>query len=342
MAAAAALLLSGCGGPAPESTSSSSSSVTPTPSEAPKVIPNLAGRPFPEARGMLVAARIEYEAVGADGKMFSGGTGDASKVLETEPAAGEEVELGEKVTVKIDNTQGAVDAAAAVKVAAAKRAVRYNFKCSASESAITAKDNQSFNSVSKIWAAADFAKFKSCDLRVDGTWYRDKYTLESDEAAVVQQMGADGGDISLPSSAYGGVLLLCALPPKDGWDTKYGEYPSGGPKVRAEAKAAAAMCPDAPHIAELVRVAGGVPPAPKTLMGDGTFVVGRDIAEGTYQVSVPAGANGVHDCYWERTGPQGGTIDNDFISFAPQGPTITIYAGEGFISKRCGSWTKVG
>lgn len=115
-----------------------------------------------------------------------------------------------------------------------------------------------------------------------------------------------------------------------------------GRKIRSEAKAAAARCPDAPFAAELVRVAGGVAPAPKTSMNDGTFVVGKDIAEGAYQVNVPAGANGVHDCYWERTGPQGATIDNDFISFAPQGPVVTVYAGEGFVSQRCGSWTKAG
>ena len=112
-----------------------------------------------------------------------------------------------------------------------------------------------------------------------------------------------GADISAPHSAFGSVLMLCALPPEEGWDHKYGERPAG-PKIRSEAKAAAAMCPDAPFAAELVRVAGGVAPAPKTSMNDGTFVVGKDIAEGAYQVNVPAGANGVHDCYWERTGPQ--------------------------------------
>ncbi|MCP1415435.1 PASTA domain-containing protein [Paenarthrobacter sp. A20] len=152
--------------------------------------------------------RIEYEAAGTDGKMFTGGTGDTSKVIGTEPAAGEEVGPGEKVTIKIDNTQRAFDAAAAVKVAAAKRAVRYDFKCSPSGSAITAKDNQSFNSVQKIWAAPDFAKFKSCDLRVDGTWYMDRYTLEPDEAAVVQQIGADGGDSSAPHMHPGSTRLV--------------------------------------------------------------------------------------------------------------------------------------
>ncbi|WP_157372070.1 hypothetical protein [Arthrobacter sp. Soil736] len=137
------------------------------------------------------------------------------------------------------------------------------------------------------------------------------------------------------------MLLLCALPPEDGWDRKFGENPAG-PKVRSQAKAAVKMCPTAPFVAELKRVANGVPPAPKTTMTDGTFTVGKDIAEGTYQVQVPKGANGIHDCYWERTAAQGGTIANDFLTFAPQGPVVTIYGGEGFVSKNCGTWTKIG
>ncbi|WP_454698213.1 PASTA domain-containing protein [Arthrobacter humicola] len=337
-AVAVTLLLAGCGTPAAQT----SASPSPTKSVAAKKVPDVVGKPFSEARDLMAAAGITYEAVGSDGVKFTDKPDGAVVVVSSDPKAGEEIQPGAAVTFKIDGTQAAVTAAAAAKEAARVRSLRYSFKCSPSGSAITAKDNQSFTKLQEIWAAPLFPKFKSCDLRVGGTWYRDKFALEPDEAAVVKQVGADGGDISLPSSTYGSVLLLCALPPKDGWDTKYGEYPSGGPKIRSEAKAAAAMCPDAPFVAELVRVAGGVPPAPKTAMSDGRFVVGKDIAAGAYQVAVPSGANGVHDCYWERTGPQGGTIDNDFITFAPQGPVVTVNPGEGFVSRSCGSWTKVG
>lgn len=81
---------------------------------------------------------------------------------------------------------------------------------------------------------------------------------------------------------------------------------------------------------------------PLNAFGNGTYVVGKDVEPGTYQVQVPRGANGVHDCYWERTTPQGGTIANDFVTFAPQGPIVTVYTGEGFVSERCGTWSKVG
>ncbi|MET4143816.1 PASTA domain-containing protein [Arthrobacter sp. UYCo732] len=336
-AACVGLLLAGCGTPAADTTTSS-----PTASVAPKTVPDVVGKPFAEAHNTLVGAGLKYEAVGADGVKFTGRPLDTAQVISVDPAAGGDVQATEVVTLKVDSTQGEAKAVADAKEAAKKRAIRYDFRCSTSGSAITAKDNQLFSSPQMIWASASFPKLKSCDLKVGGTWYRDRFTLEPDEVAIVQQVGADGGDISLPSGTFGSVLMLCALPPEEGWDTKYGEYPAGGPKIRSEAKAALAMCPDAPFAGELARVAGGTPPAPKTAMGDGTFVVGRDIAAGSFQVSVPSGANGVHDCYWERTGPQGGTIANDFISFAPQGPVVTVYPGEGFVSRSCGSWTKVG
>lgn len=77
-------------------------------------------------------------------------------------------------------------------------------------------------------------------------------------------------------------------------------------------------------------------------MVDGTYVVGKDIAAGSYQISIPSGANGVHNCYWEGTTAQGATIDNDFITFAPQSPVVAVHSGEGFVSRGCGSWTKTG
>lgn len=286
-------------------------------------IPELAGKPFAEARDLLYKAVIEYETVGSDGVKFTEEPDDLSVVVSSNPSAGTEIEAGGTVSLKLEGTQAEATAAAAVKEAARVRSLRYSFKCSATESAITAKDIKSFTKLQEIWASPDFARLKSCDLRVGGKWYMDRYDLEPDEAAVVKQIGADGGDATAPYMAYGSVLLLCAIPPKDGWDHRYGEYPTG-PKIKAVAKAAATMCPDAPFAAELVRVAGGVPPAPKTAMGDGTFVVGKDIAAGAYQVAGPVGASGVHDCYWERTSSQGSTIENDFISFAPQGPVVTV------------------
>jgi hypothetical protein len=51
---------------------------------------------------------------------------------------------------------------------------------------------------------------------------------------------------------------------------------------------------------------------------------------------------GSKDCYWSRTTGGGDIIANDFVGFAPNGVTVTVYPGEGFESTRCGVWTKIG
>jgi hypothetical protein len=338
------MLLTGCGNSSEQETTSTVESAVP---KAPKTVPDTAGKTFGEAHDLLVASGIVYVAVGSDGAKFTDTPPRTAVVAGTDPGAGLEVSGG-TVTLTIKGSEkdlaaklAAAKAKSAAEAQAAIRATRYEFRCSPSEDAITADDNQVFHSHKEIWASPAFKTFRSCDLDIAGTWYRDSYILEDYETAVVDQVRAGGGDVSLPSSTLGQVLLLCTIPPGEGWDLKYGENPAG-PKVRSEAKAAVKMCPSAPFIAELKRVANGVPPAPKTAMDDGTFTVGKDIAAGTYQVKVPAGANGIHDCYWERTEPQGGTIANDFLTFAPQGPVVTLYAGEGFVSKSCGTWTKIG
>ncbi|NVM96103.1 hypothetical protein [Arthrobacter wenxiniae] len=142
-------------------------------------------------------------------------------------------------------------------------------------------------------------------------------------------------DVSELIYAYGEVLQACMQSPRMAWD----QVSSGKDHIQAIAKASVKMCPKAPFIAELQRIADGIPPA---AMDDGKYVVGKTIQAGTYQVQLPDGASGVNDCYWERTDATGGTIENDFITFAPQGPSVTVYDGEGFVSQSCGTWKKIG
>jgi hypothetical protein len=66
----------------------------------------------------------------------------------------------------------------------------------------------------------------------------------------------------------------------------------------------------------------------------GSKVVGTDIAEGTYTTL----QKGVKDCYWERSDGGGEIIDNSFISFAPDGVSVTVHNGEGFTTSGCGLW----
>lgn len=74
--------------------------------------------------------------------------------------------------------------------------------------------------------------------------------------------------------------------------------------------------------------------SPAAPFGDGTFIVGTDIAPGTWR------SVGGHDCYWKRLSGFTGSLDdiiaNDFSTI------VTIRPGDrGFASDRCGRWTLV-
>lgn len=74
---------------------------------------------------------------------------------------------------------------------------------------------------------------------------------------------------------------------------------------------------------------------PKAPFGNGTYVVGTDIAPGTWRADSP------ETCYWARLrGFSGGM--GDLIANENGKGIVTIAASDkGFRSERCGTWTKV-
>ncbi len=82
-----------------------------------------------------------------------------------------------------------------------------------------------------------------------------------------------------------------------------------------------------------------ITPSPTAPFAGGTFLVGTDVAPGTWQNSDSSGG-----CYWERLSGFGGTVEeiiaNDFTesqAVVEIGPEDT-----GFSSNDCGTWTQVG
>jgi hypothetical protein len=73
------------------------------------------------------------------------------------------------------------------------------------------------------------------------------------------------------------------------------------------------------------------PPSPTSTFGDGTYVVGEQIAAGTYQATPSP------SCYWARhadaTG--GSIVANDNVDGSA---VVTLEAGDIFQSARCGTW----
>jgi hypothetical protein len=80
---------------------------------------------------------------------------------------------------------------------------------------------------------------------------------------------------------------------------------------------------------------------PATSFGDGTHVVGEDIAPGTYRTSGPA-SGGLGMCYWSRLSNTSGEFDAIIANGVPTGPaTVTIRSGdEAFETTGCSTWTK--
>lgn len=71
---------------------------------------------------------------------------------------------------------------------------------------------------------------------------------------------------------------------------------------------------------------------------DGRYTVGgkRGPKPGTYRTWLKP----VTDCYWERSTGSGGIIANQLVTYAPQGLTVRLQAGEGFTSRDCGPWVR--
>ncbi|HLH73918.1 MAG TPA: hypothetical protein VKX96_11600 [Chloroflexota bacterium] len=81
-----------------------------------------------------------------------------------------------------------------------------------------------------------------------------------------------------------------------------------------------------------------ITPSPTSSFKDGVYIVGVDIAPGTWR------SQGATACYWERratfSGLTGDIIANDNTTSAA---VVTISSTDkGFKSDGCGSWTKVG
>ncbi len=77
--------------------------------------------------------------------------------------------------------------------------------------------------------------------------------------------------------------------------------------------------------------------APDAPFADGVWVVGLDIAPGTWRSA------GADSCYWERLADFSGTFDGILANDNVTGPAIVeiLPTDVGFRAQRCGEWTKV-
>ncbi|UTT71297.1 hypothetical protein NMQ03_09555 [Arthrobacter sp. DNA4] len=334
LAATVLATLTACGGSAQTAPSTSSSG--PTQSALSLTVPDVAGTKFQETRG-TVLKEFKVTIVGSDGQKWTSSYPDKTVgILSTDPAAGT-VTGSRDLLVKLDVTENEMEesasAARATAQAAAKEAAdaaelanRYRFTCGPNPYSTTGVNV--YSSLKEVWASKHYARSDTCTTQIDGVYADSKPAVLPSEQAIVDVVASSGGDASgAPAQTFDKVLRLCAKPPADFADQVYAK-----PEwKKAQAKAALALCPDAPHAAMLQEVVTAVK------VSDGTHIVGKEMDPGTYRTKTSA-----KDCYWSRTTGGGSVIANDFVGFAPDGVTVTVYSGEGFESQRCGVWTKIG
>jgi hypothetical protein len=85
-----------------------------------------------------------------------------------------------------------------------------------------------------------------------------------------------------------------------------------------------------------VKTVTAPPPKPKIAFGDGSYVVGKEVAPGIYQASDPNPPDDL--CYWELDSHDGDIIDNGVNNGI-------VHVGSSAFSLRvagCGGWTKIG
>lgn len=94
------------------------------------------------------------------------------------------------------------------------------------------------------------------------------------------------------------------------------------------------------HAVPVARPAPAPPPVLPSSFGEGRFVVGTDIAPGTYRTT---GKAGHYDCYWERLKDTSGTSESIITNRLAPGPaTVTIDKADGaFQTRWCRPWTRV-
>lgn len=329
VAVAIAVGLTACaGGGATQSSTIQPTSITPTPTQQP--VPDVAGKTYLAGRDILIEHDYKARVVGKDGKPWTVNIiPDESVVaVSMSPAAGSTPDT-DIIHITVNMTEEEFRAASAAKREAAriaaeeaKIATRYTYTCGS-----YSRSQPKYKNYKEVWASSEYKDGGRCYIEIDGKNSHDKVPLLPSEQKLVDLVASKGGDVSAPSSTVGNVMLLCAK-----LDTDYADTIYARPEwKKAEAAAALTVCPDAPHAAVLQEVVTAIK------IGDGTKVVGQNMDPGTWKTKP-----GVKDCYWSRNTGGGDIIDNNFVGFAPDGVTVTVYAGEGFESSRCGTWTKIG
>ena len=154
--------------------------------------------------------------------------------------------------------------------------------------------------------------------------------------------------VAIPVAFFVGVGIG-AVPTEPTTTTAADVEPAAAPTVTVTAEPAPAETVTVPGPTKTVTVAPKAPAPPKapvepkaaTFGGAGTYVVGDDIAPGTYKSRPDSGGIGM--CVWQRLENTSGEISAVIASNISQGPvTVTIKSSDGaFETSGCSDWVAV-
>jgi hypothetical protein len=103
---------------------------------------------------------------------------------------------------------------------------------------------------------------------------------------------------------------------------------SGSTSTTAASPTSTSAVPATPAAAAPSTQAPAAPAGPKTQFGDGTYLVGTDIAEGSYKSTGPR-PSAVPICYWARMKDDSGSVTSILANNTSQGATrLTVKKGE--------------
>lgn len=84
------------------------------------------------------------------------------------------------------------------------------------------------------------------------------------------------------------------------------------------------------------------PEGPLTTFGPGTYLVGEDIAAGSYKTKGPEQDASIAMCFWSRKKDDSGSFDSIIANEIVKGQgRVTIKKGEFFETSECQDWVKV-